>query len=298
MPASDDPHNTTQRTMLSGGPHHPGPRAACLVVILGEGLGRRVDIGETPLLVGRSQEADLVLNHRSVSRAHCRIWFDGTSFRIRDLGATNRTRVNDAQVEEAVLVDGDHIVIGDSLLKFIGQTSVEARYHEEIYQLATLDALSGLWNRRHFMETLDKEIARAQRHERELALCIVDVDLFKPVNDTYGHIAGDEVLRHIAAIIREHVRGDDIAARIGGEEFAVLLPEGGLVAARTLAERLRVSVSEAAFAPGGVPRRITVSVGVAALPMPDGTRSQLLAAADAALYRAKHGGRNQVCIGG
>ncbi|TYT25077.1 GGDEF domain-containing protein [Luteimonas viscosa] len=298
MSASDDPANTTQRTMLSGGPHRPGPRTACIVVILGEGLGRRIDLADAPLLVGRSQEADLVISHKSVSREHCRIWFDGGAYRIRDLGATNRTRVNDLPVEETTLVDGDHIVVGESLLKFIGQSNVEARYHEEIYQLATHDALTDLCNRRHFMEMLDKEIARALRHDRELALCIVDVDLFKPVNDTYGHIAGDEVLRHIAAIVRQHVRGDDIAARIGGEEFAVLLPEGGSAAAQALAERLRAAVAGATFSPGGVPQRITVSVGVATLALPGGTRSALLAAADAALYRAKHEGRNRVCTTG
>src|SRR5690606_653119 len=215
--------------------------------------------------VGRSQEADLFIPHRSVSRQHCRIWREGDTYFIRDLGATNRTRVNDEVIEETVLVDGDHIVVGESILKFISQTSVEARYHEEIYQLATHDALTELYNRRHFMEMLDKEIARALRHGRSLALCIVDVDLFKPVNDTFGHIAGDEVLRLIAAIVRDQVRGDDIASRIGGEEFAVLLPECDADAAKSFAERLRAAIADASFAPGGSPRRITVSVGVASL---------------------------------
>src|SRR5690606_6133094 len=134
------------------------------------------------------------------------------------------------------------------------------------------------------------------RHGRSLALCIVDVDLFKPVNDTFGHIAGDEVLRLIAAIVRDQVRGDDIASRIGGEEFAVLLPECDADAARSFAERLRAAIADASFAPGGSPRRTTVSVGVASLAVPEGNRSALLAAADAALYRAKHEGRDRVCV--
>ncbi|TWT23296.1 GGDEF domain-containing protein [Luteimonas marina] len=296
MSTPDDPSGITQRTLLSGGPLRPGPRSACVVVIHGEGLGRRADIGAAPVLVGRSQEADLVIAHKSVSREHCRIWLDGDAYRILDLGATNRTRLNDAPIEDATLADGDHVVVGESILKFIGQTSVEARYHEEIYQLATHDALTELYNRRHFMEMLDKEIARALRHRRNLALCIVDVDLFKPVNDTFGHIAGDEVLRLIAAIVREHVRGDDIASRIGGEEFAVLLPECDAEAAKSFAERLRAAIADARFAPGGSPRRITVSVGVASLAVPEGNRSALLAAADAALYRAKHEGRDRVCV--
>ena len=294
MSRSDDPANTTQRTLLSTGPDRPLPRSACLVVILGEGLGARVDIGGTPVLVGRSHEADLVIAHKSVSREHCRIWFEDDAFRIRDLGATNPTRVNDVAVNETTLADGDHIVVGESLLKFISQTSIEGHYHEEIYQLATYDALTDLHNRRHFMAVLDKEIARALRHGRELALCIIDVDLFKPVNDTFGHIAGDEVLRRIGAVVRQHVRSDDIAARIGGEEFAVLLPEGSADDAVAFAERLREAIAATLFAPGGTPRQITVSVGVAPLRAPDTSRSQLLAAADAALYRAKHEGRNRV----
>ena len=298
MSSSDDPAHTTQRTLLSAGPDRPLSRQACLVVILGEGLGARVDIGEAPVLVGRSHEADLVIAHKSVSREHCRIWLDQDTFHIRDLGATNPTRVNDRVIDEATLSDGDHIVVGESLLKFIGQTSIEARYHEEIYQLATHDSLTGLYNRRHFMEVLDKEIARALRHGRDLALCIIDVDLFKPVNDTFGHIAGDEVLRRIAAVLRQHVRSDDIAARIGGEEFAVLLPEGGTDSAVAFAERLRQAIAATIFSPGGVPRQITVSVGVAPLEEPGGNRSRLLAAADAALYRAKHEGRNQVRASG
>ena len=290
--------DTTQRTMLSEGPHQTAPRSACVVVIHGEGLGRRADIDGAQVLVGRSQEADLCIAHKSVSREHCRIWRDGDDYRIRDLGATNSTRVNDEVVDEGSLEDGDHVTIGESILKFIGHTSVEANYHEEIYQLATQDALTELYNRRHFIELMEKEMARAMRHHRPLALCIVDVDLFKPVNDRYGHISGDEVLRQIAAIMRRYVRSDDIAARIGGEEFAVLLPECDAGAAYGFAERLRIAIAAAVFSPGGEPQQITVSIGIAALSPDRDTRNRLMAAADSALYRAKKEGRNRVCIEG
>lgn len=288
--------DTTQRTLLSAGPQRPGPRSACMVVIHGDGLGNRVDILDAPVLVGRSHEADLRIAHKSVSREHCRIWRDGDSYRIRDLGATNTTCVNEQRIDEAVLADGDHVAVGESILKFISHTSVEARYHEEIYQLATQDALTELCNRRQFTELLDKEIARAMRHQRPLSLCILDVDLFKPVNDRHGHIAGDEVLRKIAALARSHVRSDDIAARIGGEEFAVLLPECDSDAAYGFAERLRMAVADATFTPGGEPQRITVSIGIAALSPDRDTRPRLMAAADAALYRAKREGRDRVCV--
>lgn len=291
-----DPHDTTQRTLFSPGPPRPEQRSACVVVIHGEGLGRRADVGATPVLIGRSSEADLVIAHKSVSRSHCRIWCAADGYRIADLGATNPTRLNDARLEgEALLADGDQITVGESILKFISQDSVEASYHEEIYQLATHDPLTELCNRRHFIELADKEIPRALRHARPLALCIVDVDLFKPVNDRHGHIEGDEVLRRIGRVLRQHARHDDVAARIGGEEFAVLLPECTLETACQWAERLREAVAQTPFAPGGQPCRITVSIGVAALAAERASRPALMAAADAALYRAKDGGRNRVC---
>ena len=291
------PHDTTQRTMLSPGPLRPSPRSACVVVIHGEGLGRRADIGDAPVLVGRSSESDLVIAHNSVSRAHCRIWREGNGYRIRDLGATNTTRLNDRRIEgEATLADGDQVTVGESILKFISQDSVEASYHEEIYQLATHDALTELYNRRHFIEMADKEIARAMRHQRPLSLCIVDVDLFKPVNDHYGHISGDEVLRRIAGLLRGHARSDDLAARIGGEEFALLLSECDATAATAFAERLREAVAAETFVLGGEPQRITISIGIAELAPERAERTALMAAADAALYRAKDEGRNRVCV--
>ena len=291
--------DATHRTLHSPGPAAPARRSACVVVIHGEGLGRRADIGDAPVLVGRSSEADLVIAHQSVSRAHCRIWRTEDAYLVADLGATNTTRLNDAKLQgERTLVDGDQLTVGESILKFISQDSVEASYHEEIYQLATHDALTELYNRRHFIEMADKEIARAIRHARPLSLCIIDVDLFKPVNDRYGHISGDEVLRQIALLLRGHARTDDLAARIGGEEFALMLPECDAEAARAFAERLREAVAAAPFAPGGEPQRITVSIGIAELAADRDTRPALMAAADTALYRAKSEGRNRVCVEG
>ena len=249
-----------------------------------------------PVVVGRSQEADLHIPHNSVSRWHCRIWRDGESYFIADMGATNRTRVNDEAVTQAELVDGDHITLGECILKFISHSSVEARYHQEVYQLATRDALTELYNRRHFIEAVDREIARATRHDRPLVMCIIDVDLFKPVNDKYGHIAGDGVLRQLAGIVRRFVRGEDVAARIGGEEFAVMLPETDVESARAFAERLREAVAEDTFVLGGEDKRLTISIGIACLAPGREERSPLMEAADAALYRAKDEGRNRVCV--
>jgi diguanylate cyclase (GGDEF)-like protein len=296
MNRRSDDGSTTRRTVISPGPDRPEQNSACLVVIHGEGLGKRVDIAAQPIVIGRTHEADLRIAHASVSRRHCEVWRTGNECHLRDLGATNRTRVNDRAVESMTLVDGDHITIGESILKFIGEGSVEARYHEEVYQVATHDALTGLYNRRHFSEIADKEISRSLRRDRALTLCIIDVDLFKPINDRYGHIAGDSVLRQLGDVMRAHVRGDDIAARIGGEEFAVLLPEATVEAAGIFAERLRKAVESTAFRiTDDVTQNMTVSIGLAPIAAGRDDRSKLMAAADAALYQAKQAGRNRVC---
>ncbi len=293
-------HDTTGRTTLISAVHTGEPEtraAACIVIIGGDRLGRRIDIDRRRIVVGRSEDADLCISHSSVSRRHCEFWKDGNRYHVRDLGATNPTRVNDMVVDQAELDDGDHIAIGECLLKFISPQSVEARYHAEIHQLATNDALTELPNRRHFIEAVDKEIARSARLGLPLAMCIVDIDHFKLINDKYGHIAGDDALRQLALVLRGFVRSGDIAARIGGEEFAVVLPETSAEdAASTFAETLREAIAQSTFTLHGEDRKITVSVGIAGMCPGRQTRSTLMHAADAALYRAKDEGRNCVRV--
>ncbi len=289
-------YQTTHRTQLSPGPCRPSQRAACIIVIYGEGLGKRINVGSREILIGRSEEADLQLPHPSVSRRHCMIWQDSLGCHVRDLESTNRTQLNSRDLIDGQqpLVDGDHITVGESILKFVGHSSVEAPYHEEVYLLATQDALTELYNRRHFDEMLDKELARAIRHERELSLCIIDIDLFKKINDSYGHIEGDGVLRRIAEVIRNHARVEDVAARIGGEEFTVVFPETGAVAAHAICERLRQAVGQIPFRFGEAQQNITISIGVAGI-RADDTRATIMARADQALYQAKNNGRNMTC---
>jgi diguanylate cyclase (GGDEF)-like protein len=289
--------NTTQRRTV----RPPGERvargggSACVVVIHGENLGHRHELGDQEVVVGRSPDVELQINHRSISRQHCRIWREASGYRIRDLDSTNKTFLNEQPILEAELRDGDHIGVGDSILKFMEQGSVEARYHEELYQLATSDPLTGLYNRRQFQELVEKEILRATRHLRTLSLALVDIDHFKPVNDRYGHPAGDGVIRGVAQLLRHNARADQLIARIGGEEFALVYAEQSLVEATESAERIRRAIEASPFELGGVRTTVTVSIGLAQWRRGMSSLSDLMRAADEQLYRAKQSGRNRVC---
>jgi diguanylate cyclase (GGDEF)-like protein len=169
-----------------------------------------------------------------------------------------------------------------------------ARLHEIVQRQAITDDLTGLVNRRRFIEALDAEIERARRFGSPLTVVLTDLDNFKRVNDDLGHHAGDDVLRSFSGLLRSHVRDVDVCARIGGEEFAILLPETDEAGAASVAERMRESLATVPIGvANGSPVRVTSSFGVAELG-PDQSGDDLLRSADAALYRAKEGGKNRV----
>jgi diguanylate cyclase (GGDEF)-like protein len=286
--------NPTELTVLSSGPAPQSRQSPSLVVILGEPIGQRIDVLGTPIRVGRSPDCDLHIPHSSVSRAHCLIWRDGDSYRLRDLKSTNKTYLNDIATVEAELKDGDQITVGEIVIKFIGRTSREARYHDELYQLATHDSLTELYNRRQFRELLDKQVTQVLKHQQSLALAIVDIDHFKQINDRHGHHIGDHVLRALADTIRASVSTDHIAARIGGEEFGLIFPEMDLGNAARLCDGLRQSIADRTAAPG-TEHSVSASIGVALWRSEMRIASDLLRAADTQLYRAKAAGRNRVC---
>ena len=299
VPDDSERTRVTRITELAAGPDAGRPGDACIVVIYGTELGRRVQLGTAPFEIGRSSSNDLFIDQESISRHHARISFDGTSYWATDLGSTNGTYVNDELVREQRLRDGDQVRIGRSILKFMTGENVEVHYHEEIYRLMTVDGLTQIFNRRYFDEALEREVNRSRRYARVLSLIVFDLDHFKLINDTYGHLVGDQVLKEIARMLTSKLRDYDLAGRFGGEEFSLLLPQTRSVDALRIAERIRSSIaSMSIIAPGAVGGErvhVTVSIGVAALDSgTDRTYSQLMSAADAALYRAKGGGRDQV----
>jgi diguanylate cyclase (GGDEF)-like protein len=170
--------------------------------------------------------------------------------------------------------------------------------NKEVEELSITDSLTGLYNRKHLMETLTGEVARSLRHQRPFVLLIIDIDHFKDFNDTYGHLAGDEVLRRMGAVFKGSIRNCDYAARYGGEEFIVILPEIGPEDGVQAAERIRHRVAEEKISSNGDSVTVTISVGVASFPEHGDDAETMISKADSALYQAKKRGRNRVLLAG
>ena len=296
----DQPRDRSSKSITAVEAVQPNPRRrgeACVVVLYGPELGRRATLGRGAFQIGRSSKNELPIDQESVSRHHARITHSqARAYAIEDLGSTNGTYVNDEKVgqEKRPLKDGDQIRVGRSILKFMTGTNLEANYHEEIYRLMTVDALTQVYNKRYFNEALEREYNRALRYKRDLSLVIFDVDHFKEVNDTNGHLAGDAILRQVAGEVKPRLREQDIFARVGGEEFALLLPEIGHDGAMAAGEKVRRIVEGGAFTFEAIVVTITVSVGVTSLDGRGRDPRSLYERADAALYEAKAKGRNRV----
>jgi diguanylate cyclase (GGDEF)-like protein len=246
-------------------------------------------------VIGRSSKCDIQIDQESISRNHTKIVNTGKSILIRDLGSTNGTYVNDEPIDEYVMRDGDLIKIGRTIFKFLTGGNIENAYHEEIYRLTTIDGLTQIFNKRYFLETLEREIARSHRYRREMSLVMFDIDHFKKINDSYGHLAGDYVLKHLAQTVKTRIRREDCFARYGGEEFAIVLPEIDGLNAKPFAEKIRqlVEGTEFKFENTNIP--VTISMGVATLDMDSTEPQALIKRADERLYEAKSSGRNCVC---
>jgi two-component system cell cycle response regulator len=267
----------------------------CIIQVYGGPLGRRVELTGRDITIGRDDGNIISVPLQTVSRNHARIFSDGAKHFIEDLESTNGTFVNDVEVTVPVrLENGDLIKCGGSVFKFIDGGNVEALYHEEIHRLTIIDGLTQIANRRHFNEFLEREIARAARHLRPLSLVMLDVDHFKNVNDEHGHLAGDRVLCGIAGVIAGEVRRDELLARCGGEEFAIVLPETPIEGASQFCERIRKLVEDATFSYDEESLRVTISLGATTM-IPGDTLDSFVARADALLYNAKAGGRNRTC---
>jgi len=293
---SDEKTRVTQ--VVQAPPPDQTPGNDCVVVIYAAEpglLGKRYVLDKSPLRIGRGGDNHIVLDGDSVSRRHSHFERRSNGWFIVDDGSTNGTFLNEEQIKrEAGLNNGDRVKVGPTILKYLSGLDAEAKYHEEIYRMTIVDGLTQIHNKRYLFEALDKELIRARRYDRQLSLLIFDIDYFKNINDQYGHLAGDHVLRELARIVQERIRRDEVFARYGGEEFVIALPETSLQGAVTLAENLRARVETHGFSFQGERIPVTVSIGCAVLGE-EKTAADLIQLADDKLYEAKRGGRNRVC---
>jgi diguanylate cyclase (GGDEF)-like protein len=274
--------------------------AAYLVVLQGTNVGEMYKIDGPEIVIGRAASAGVRLNDDGISRRHCRVVSVSGQIFIEDLGSANGTLVNGEMIEHHALKEGDKIRLGaTTTLKFTYQDKLDESFQQQMLDAALRDGLTRTYNKKFFQDRLETEFAYARRHKTPLSLLMFDVDFFKKVNDTYGHLAGDAVLVHLARITQATIRTEDVLARYGGEEFAVICRGTPLLNAGVLGERLRTRVENENFDYQGTRLPVTVSVGVAALPEANSsTASELVRDADSALYEAKRSGRNRVCLNG
>ena len=260
-------------------------------------LGRRFLLGPGEVLtIGRDPSCSVAFAEvDSLSRRHAELRHHGDRISLADLGSTNGTWLRERRLDGPTeLTSGDRFQAGAVHFKFLHEADPEQGYYEAIYELAVRDGLTGLFNRRKFQEEGEREFARALRHGRPLALLMFDIDRFKDVNDRYGHLRGDAVLQRISSLVTGELRRDEVLARIGGEEFAVVCPETGLEGGAVLAERLRGVLAAFVHPDGGEGFHVTCSFGVAAYLPRMASLQELLAAADQALYASKEAGRDRV----
>lgn len=295
-PEEDD----SDRTIIQGIKDLTGSlenRSASFMVISGSSAGKlyRVE-DQQPMVIGRANDCQICLQDEGISRRHARIERDvrGNVF-IVDMESTNGTYYNGARISRQPLRDGDKVQIGSTtILKFSYQDSLEESFHQNQYEQAIRDGLTGAFNKRHFKYKLREEFAYALRHSEAVSLILLDIDHFKQVNDTYGHPAGDMVLRKLSEVISGTLREEDTFARYGGEEFAVILRNQNAQRAYVAAERIRRAVETYKFIWEGSRIPVTVSLGIATLYRANfRDPHEMLRDADEYLYKSKRGGRNR-----
>jgi two-component system, cell cycle response regulator len=292
----NDPRFQRTTAVAKASERPKGGNACSVVVIAGPELGRQLSLDDDSVEIGRLPECALQMDVESVSRRHARIERTDSGYKVVDLGSTNGTMVNGVRIKEHVLRDGDHIKTGKVVIKFIAGDNIEVKYHQELNERAQLDPLTGVANRRHFEDALKRQLTKAAFSAAPFSLIAFDLDHFKRINDGHGHPAGDWVLKMVAELVVGEVRSEDMVARTGGEEFAVLLPSAPRELAMSIAERIRRAIETEPFEFEKRRIVVTVSLGVATFELgQDRDAAAIYKRADEKLYEAKQSGRNRVC---
>jgi two-component system, cell cycle response regulator len=288
-------------------PHSPttssSPSPLYFIMINGGIPGAMLHLSGAGTRIGRAIDNTLQLPETSISRYHAVLREDEEAqIRVSDLGSTNGTFVNGRRLPEHTPVcvhDGDRIQFGSTIVvKFVRPDPCEERFQREMFERTVRDSLTGLYNRGYFLSEVGLLGDRSALRGLGLAVFMIDIDHFKRINDTYGHEMGDLVLREVASVLRLSMRGDDLIARFGGEEFVAALPVAAPDQSAERAERIRTNLASRRILVAGRPLRVTVSIGVAYAPAGrPRSVSSLIGAADQGLYQAKNSGRDRFVFG-
>jgi two-component system cell cycle response regulator len=280
----------------------PARDRATFTVVSGANAGAIHSLVAHENVIGRGKECSVRIIDPGISRRHARILRQAPGkYVLEDLGSSNGTSVGGARITgQHPLAEGDRIGVGPNIdLRFGFTDEAEEGALRRLYESSVLDALTGAYNRKHFEERLAAEVAYAKRHGTPLALLMLDLDHFKRVNDTYGHLGGDHVLRTIGGLVKRTLRVEDVFARYGGEEFAVIARGIDVAKAYLFAERVRITVETAKIEFNGLLVPVSISLGVASLVCcgEGATVEALIGKADERLYVAKGTGRNRTVSG-
>jgi two-component system cell cycle response regulator len=304
MDAKSRTHFCESPLVSSRSEQNPANRPSAYLIMIRGGIpGTMLRLGTDEATLGRSAENTLPLHDMTVSRRHATVRMDARGLvTLIDNGSTNGTFVNGNRLEvgrPVTVEEGDRIQFGSGVLvKLVRLDSSDEHFQHEMFERTVRDGLTGVYNRTYFLNQIAGLTARHAAQGSGLAILMVDVDHFKRVNDRFGHLVGDVVLREISAIIRESTRTEDLVARYGGEEFIVALPTASPDLAIERADRIRLNVAARRIRTGGGEIRVTVSIGLS-YGWPDWPLNEisLIEAADEALYQAKAEGRNCVILG-
>lgn len=273
---------------------------ACLIIIRGNPQGQRYFLTQPSMTIGRDSSADITVNDASISRKHARVEKQGSNILFTDLGSSNGTVINGRKLtanESVTLNKEDMITLANTVLKFLPAGQLETLAYGNLGDAANTDPLTRIYNKGYLMQAFETELKRAKALHADFSVLFFDLDHFKKINDTYGHDAGDFILKEFTQLVRgKHIRPKDVFGRYGGEEFMLLLGNTNAQQAAEIAERIRASVEAHAFVYDGKRIHVTTSIGVAELQTGIESVQALIKLTDKALYESKSNGRNRITI--
>lgn len=269
----------------------------CLLIIAGQHIGKLFPLDRNnTITVGRSSDCEIWIEDNTISRRHFQIGPSGNTFMISDLKSTNGTYVNHTRIETASLHPGDKIQISkDTIIQFDLFDEDQKLSEQKRYEMGVKDPFTGAFNKSYFLQRISDEFSFSYRQEIPLSIILFDIDHFKLINDTNGHLAGDQILQEVSQLVFDSIRNDDVFCRYGGEEFVVIMRNTGCQAAVNLAERLRLRIEKHKFHYENTSISVTISAGVATLTNKNfRDYVAMIAEADNYLYKSKGSGRNQI----